>query len=631
MSARHALIIGNAIYEDPTLARLNAPEADVRALAGLLGDADVGQFDSVRTLIDETESTTRRAIATFFARAGPDDLLLLYFSGHGVLDDQGRLYLAARDTQHDLPQGSAVPAAFITDGMDSSRSRRQVLILDCCHSGAFARGARSASGAKAVTAATFEGVGYGRAVLTATDATQYAWEGDAVIGAAENSVFTQHLIEGLRSGAADSDGDGDITLEELYEYVYARVVKQTPRQTPRKWSYNQEGALILARNPRPPAPRDVPLPPELQQSVDDPRSWVRNGAVQELERLLVGTQPGLAVAARNALERIAGSDDSFSVRAAAQKALAGAPASVSPARASAPERSAPPIEPVGEAAVVPDQAIAREPQSITASVPATSGPTIEPQESPSTAVDDPLPVAATMIEATVTNPPDTRPADSRLRSAILILSLGIALAFFVGTSTFWVLYQSGQEIAASRTPELVVFGLIAGAATTLSLRAASARTRAIPAIAIVSIATVVALLGIWISPALQESGQSIHLSLAWERTLLGTLGGALLAALLYRRGLLTSERVMFVVMGWALGWALGTFALWSIYQSFGQEQPLDGLVLILKEAFGSDVGSALLPWVDALLTGLAGLIAGALSGWVTAHQLHQSEMQRPLH
>ncbi len=630
MSTRHALIIGNAIYEDPTLARLNAPEADVRALAGLLGDAEVGQFDSVRTLIDETESTTRRAIATFFARAGPDDLLLLYFSGHGVLDDQGRLYLAARDTQHDLPQGSAVPAAFITDGMDSSRSRRQVLILDCCHSGAFARGARSASGAKAVTAATFEGVGYGRAVLTATDATQYAWEGDAVIGAAENSVFTQHLIEGLRSGAADSDGDGDITLEELYEYVYARVVKQTPRQTPRKWSYNQEGALILARNPHPPAPRDVPLPPELQQSVDDPRSWVRNGAVHELERLLAGTQPGLAVAARSTLERIAGSDDSFSVRAAAQKALAGAPAPVSPTIAASPEPSASPIKPVREAAMVPDQATARESLSMAASVPAMTGQTIEPLSSTIVPDDRPL-VATTKLEASAPYPPDTRPADSRLRPAILILSLGIALAFFVGTSTFWVLYQSGQEIAASRTPELVVFGLIAGAAITQSLRAASARARAIPAIAIVSIATVVALLGIWISPALQESGQSIHLSLAWERTLLGTLGGALLAALLYRRGLLTSERVMFVVMGWALGWALGTFALWGIYQSFGQEQPLDGLVLILKEAFGSDVGPVLLPGVDALLTGLAGLIAGALSGWVTAHQLHQSEMQRPLH
>jgi hypothetical protein len=281
MPGKHALIIGNSHYEDPTLAKLKTPGADVRGLAELLRDGAIGQFESVRTVIDESEAITRRAIAGFFAQGKPDELLLLYFSGHGVLDDKGRLYLAAKDTQRDLPQATAIPAAFITDGMDSSRSRRQVLILDCCHSGAFARGARSATGAKAITETTFEGVGYGRAVLTATDATQYAWEGEAVIGSAENSVFTHHMIEGLRSGAADADGDGDITLEELYDYIYSHVVKQTPKQTPRKWSYNQEGEFIIARNPK----------PHLQENgvgIDESIAW---------ERAILGTLSGIAMGA----------------------------------------------------------------------------------------------------------------------------------------------------------------------------------------------------------------------------------------------------------------------------------------------------------------------------------------------
>jgi pSer/pThr/pTyr-binding forkhead associated (FHA) protein len=133
--------------------------------------------------------------------------------------------------------------------MDRSRSKRQVLILDCCHSGAFAQGAKAVTGESAGTGPTFEGSGYGRVVLTATDATQYAWEGDKVIGDADNSLFTHFMVEGLRTGSADTDGDGQITLDEMYDYVYEQVVTRTPKQTPGKWSYKQQGDIIIARNP----------------------------------------------------------------------------------------------------------------------------------------------------------------------------------------------------------------------------------------------------------------------------------------------------------------------------------------------------------------------------------------------
>ena len=51
-------------------------------------------------------------------------------------------------------------------------------------------------------------------VLTATDSTQYAWEGDQITGEGLNSIFTRHLIHGLRSGEADLDQDGLVTLDE---------------------------------------------------------------------------------------------------------------------------------------------------------------------------------------------------------------------------------------------------------------------------------------------------------------------------------------------------------------------------------------------------------------------------------
>ncbi|MFQ5616379.1 MAG: SUMF1/EgtB/PvdO family nonheme iron enzyme [Anaerolineales bacterium] len=203
--------------------------------------------------------------------------------------------------------------------MDACRSRRQILVLDCCHSGAFARGAKSAVGESVGTAAAFEGTGFGRVVLTATDATQFAWEGDQVIGQAANSVFTHYVIEGLQTGQADVDNDGLITVDELYDYTYARVVSETPKQTPGKWSYKQQGELIVAKNPNP-VIEQTPLPEALQRALESPLAGVRTGVVTELGRLLAGSDAGLALAAQNALETLT-HDDSRSVSAAAARAL----------------------------------------------------------------------------------------------------------------------------------------------------------------------------------------------------------------------------------------------------------------------------------------------------------------------
>jgi len=311
MGGRFALIIGSSEFEDAGLAQLKAPDADVAALT------EIGGFDEVKTLVNEPFAAIYPAIAHFFAAKKRDDLLLLYFSGHGVLDDQGRLFLAVKNTRRDLLRGTAVPATFVSDEMDGSNSRRQVLVLDCCHSGAFARGAKGVVGASVGTAATFQGTGYGRIVLTATDATQYAWEGDQVIGQAQNSVFTHYLIQGLQTGEADADRDGKVTLDELYDYVYARVVNETPKQTPGKWTFKEQGEIIIARNP---ITKAAELPVELQESIEDPRPWVREGAVRELDQLLRSSHAGLALAAYEALTQLA-EDDSLRVSTAATKSL----------------------------------------------------------------------------------------------------------------------------------------------------------------------------------------------------------------------------------------------------------------------------------------------------------------------
>ena len=183
MSGKYALIIGNTEYNDPGLAQLIAPGNDTEDFARVLKDQDICSFDAVEILMNEPEHIVRRAIDEFFDQKRPDDLLVLYFSGHGVRDELGALYLAVKNTNRARLRATAIKSDFIREVMDQSCSKRQVLILDCCNSGAFTQGtkAENAIGASIGTAPAFE-AGFGRVVLTASDATQFAWEGDRVIG-----------------------------------------------------------------------------------------------------------------------------------------------------------------------------------------------------------------------------------------------------------------------------------------------------------------------------------------------------------------------------------------------------------------------------------------------------------------
>jgi Caspase domain len=313
MARKFALIIGNSQYEDAQLSKLAAPDVDARALAEILETPDIGGFDEVLPVLNEGLASVRKAIARFFDLRHRDDLLVMYFSGHGVRDEQGHLYLAVRDTERAVLAGTAIEASYVTARMDRSASKRLVLVLDCCHSGAFGYGTKAAHGASVGTATAFEGTGRGRVVLTATDATQYAWEGDQIIGDVENSLFTHYLIEGMRTGAADRDEDGKITIDELYEYVYDRVLHETPKQTPGKWAFGQQGEIIIARNRR---LASAKLPLELEESLGSRFPSVRLEAVEELGKIVRGRHEVRAQAARDALKRLT-EDDSRRVAGAA--------------------------------------------------------------------------------------------------------------------------------------------------------------------------------------------------------------------------------------------------------------------------------------------------------------------------
>lgn len=246
---RVALLIANYQYEDDELRQLVAPAQDAEGLAAVLADPGIGGFE-VETLLNEPSYRIRLSIEEFFDDRKRRDLLLLYISGHGIKDADGKLYFATADTRRKLLRATAVSAAFVNEIMHHSRSRRQVLLLDCCYSGAFARG-MFVRADQTVSAGEYFQEGRGHVVLTASDAMQYAFEGEQIKGEGIRSVFTRALINGLATGKADIDEDGQISVDELYDYLYDRVTDQMPEQKPRKWVFDLEGEIIIARNPNP--------------------------------------------------------------------------------------------------------------------------------------------------------------------------------------------------------------------------------------------------------------------------------------------------------------------------------------------------------------------------------------------
>lgn len=310
MGRRLALLIATYEYEDTGLRRLTTPAHDAEALAAVLADPEIAGFD-VRTLVNAPTHEVGEAIAEFYGESRRDDLTLLYFTGHGLKDDNGRLHLAMANTKRDRLRFTALSAQLVDEAMTDSLSRQKILILDCCYSGSY----QTEQFAKSDSAVhTLEKLGgRGRTVLTASDSTQYAFEGSTIHGEAAQSVFTRHLVDGLRDGTADLDGDGDITVDELYNFVYDRVTAEQPNQRPKKLD-QVEGRTIIAANV------NWTLPRHLAEALVSPLPGAREAAVGQLAQLRWSGNDLVRRTANAGLEELV-DDDSRAVSAAARAAL----------------------------------------------------------------------------------------------------------------------------------------------------------------------------------------------------------------------------------------------------------------------------------------------------------------------
>lgn len=244
-SKKYAVLIGcNKYPKEEELDDLRCPPSDVKGLKEVLLDKSTCNFDIVNDLVNRPRHEAEELINSMLTEATHEDLVLIYYSGHGKPNKKLKLHLAMSNTVYKKLESTSIPISTIKDYVNSSSAGRIILILDCCYSGrageVFLR--TRGGGIEEDIKATFESEGTGRYIMTASTGIEVAEEKESE----KYSVFTGPLIEGLRTGEADLDGNGWITMNELYNYIHSEV-KKSNLQTPTRIN-SGAGEIIIAKS-----------------------------------------------------------------------------------------------------------------------------------------------------------------------------------------------------------------------------------------------------------------------------------------------------------------------------------------------------------------------------------------------
>lgn len=213
-------------------------------------------FSEVKTLLLTDEEFSKNDIAkinSFVEGAGSNDMVVLFFAGHGVLDKNFDYYFCPHDMNFDSPEINGISFSTIEDVLRKCKAQKKLLIMDSCHSGELDKD-EVAVVTTTDPANTMDGVKFRNVGMNVTltnefgiDNTQHLMEsvfadtrnetGATAItsaGGAEfaiestewkNGLFTYCLLNGLKRNSADMNADGQITVTELRKKTYEEVLK----------------------------------------------------------------------------------------------------------------------------------------------------------------------------------------------------------------------------------------------------------------------------------------------------------------------------------------------------------------------------------------------------------------------
>lgn len=248
-----AVVIG--VNDYPHFRKLRYAVDDAKAFYEHLVHYNKIPAENVTLLLDQEADLTklRSTLGTRLKnKAGKEDMVILYFAGHGATEkdalspdgDGLEKYLLPYNADPQDLYATALPMEEILRIFNRIRAERLVFIADSCYSGASGGRTISLTGVRAnISDAFLDRIsrGKGRIILTASGANEVSCENDKL----KHGIFTYFLLEGLR-GKADADQDGVVTVDEAYAYVSKHVPQATGQEQHPVKKGTVEGRLILS-------------------------------------------------------------------------------------------------------------------------------------------------------------------------------------------------------------------------------------------------------------------------------------------------------------------------------------------------------------------------------------------------
>jgi hypothetical protein len=217
---RWALLIGVNDYVD--FKDLRFAGADAAALGDSLAQSGF-QRDHIFLLHDSAKEARYKPfklnidkqLSIVLNLAGPDDLVIVSFSGHGIHVD-GKSFLCPSEADDTDPAGTMIAVDDIYKKFDGCKAALKLLVVDACRNDPRPATRKSATpeADRKNFAASFERPPDGIVVLTSCGPGQISYEDEKL----KHGVFMHYLLSGL-SGQADGNRNGRVTLGELYDYT----------------------------------------------------------------------------------------------------------------------------------------------------------------------------------------------------------------------------------------------------------------------------------------------------------------------------------------------------------------------------------------------------------------------------
>ncbi|MBT7828558.1 MAG: hypothetical protein HN600_18370 [Bacteroidetes bacterium] len=270
----YIVTIGVSVYQNPDF-NLQYAAKDARDLQELFSEYDTTYYDDgqsytttnysfkkdmynkiFRIVLSNKEATKEKlkAIKDVLSKSTVDDIVMVFISGHGLLNKEGNYYFATYDMDFSDPQKNGFSFKEITRLFDGIAARKRLLFLDTCHSGEIDNTDNSTKTIlagmeeKEVTSSFTKGAyviqqeneefygsydlmkdlfadlnSSGIIITSASSGLGYAIENKEY----QNGVFTYAILRGLKDNLADENKDSKIQVSELRKYIISQVFSLT--------------------------------------------------------------------------------------------------------------------------------------------------------------------------------------------------------------------------------------------------------------------------------------------------------------------------------------------------------------------------------------------------------------------